>query len=367
MENKNNYQTKIASYGFMITGGICLIFSILIDANVTGFWLFIKNILNALGSIFIVGGVFEIAYKKKFADELSTDFTTKLFLDKDAIQNFEKDNLRKMVQNIQLALSKGKHNEYQNKIMKLMNNHFLCMLDGTHQNEEFNSYYDYYDINIHIEESKEEFITVNYNLKYKIINHNPKNKIKQSILAKRFFPQVSQENMIYQELESLKVISDYKKEISYLEEIEQNKFKEVDVKYDRVHDAISAKKNKEIKKQIQLINSDSTEELIVEFSKFLIIEKSIKIKTLYTDEIFSHIFRKPVLNFMFSYIDNNIDTSLDNPIELRLFSGLNKIKNDKLHPVQQGKKVSLSVHNELLLPGEGITTISKRKLVKKEN
>jgi hypothetical protein len=58
-----------------------------------------------------------------------------------------------------------------------------------------------------------------------------------------------------------------------------------------------------------------------------------------------------------------VDTELKgiDYLSLRLFSGLNKKNNDKIHPVLKGNSISLSVSNELLLAGEGISINSIRK------
>lgn len=356
--------SKIPSYIYLILGFISLVISLLITptADESGF-LLLKNIFNAIGSLFIVGGFFEMTFKEKFVKELSTDFTQKLFLQQDSIKHFGQDNLRDMLKNIQIVLSK-ENSTYQKKLIELMNDHFLSMLQATHKNNEFNSYYEFYDINLNIKDKNEKYIIIDFHLKYKIINIDHEKQVEQSILARRFFPQFKDmsDDFVFQELKELLIIDDGK-ETNYLKEIKNNQFVEVDIDANSLTDSVNATKNGDTKKQIHFKQNDTAKpkELKVSFKKELVVEKRIQIKTLYTDDIYSHIFKKPILNLNVHYTDLYIDENIENPLELRLFSGLNKTKNDKVRSIYQGDSVSLAIYGDLLLPGEGVMIMSRRK------
>jgi len=117
----------------------------------------------------------------------------------------------------------------------------------------------------------------------------------------------------------------------------------------------------DIKRQIQRKKDDGGHEVFqVNFNKTLVVEKKIQIKTTYSDICYSHIFKRPTLNYSISYSDENVDHKTKDYITMRLFSGLNKKNNDRIHPTLYGNTISLSVHGDLLLPGEGLTIIALR-------
>ncbi len=362
-----NFVVKSMAYVFVIIGFIAISISLSLDVQPKEeLWLLLKNLLNAIGSIFIVGGIFEILYKKVFLEEIATDFTSKLFLDKDAIQKFDPNNLKRMMINIQRVLSKTKNEKYQDKILKIVNNHLIPLINGCHRNNKFNVYYDYYDLNISVKEVEDEFIVMDYISKYKIVNAK-KGKATHTILSRFSFPQIGEKVYKNQDLLKLTVTKDYQDTKNYAEDIKNKKFELVEIDMIKEDDNIRAQKNKDVKKQLQLKTNDGHKELKEDFSKWLVVEEHSNIRTLYLDDLYSFIARAPILNFSIHFTDKTIDHELINPLSLKLFSGLNKIKDDRIHPIYQGDTVSLTIRDELLLPGEGVIISSKRKKYEKND
>lgn len=150
--------------------------------------------------------------------------------------------------------------------------------------------------------------------------------------------------------------------IDYGDEIQKKSFEEVLLTHGSEDDVRAIKED--VKKQIQKkVDGNMHEPFNVSFKDELIVEKKIWVKTLYSDINYSHIFKRPTMNYSIHYIDENVDIELQgiDYLSLRLFSGLNKKNNDKIHPVLKGNSISLTVSDELLLAGEGISINSLRK------
>lgn len=359
--NKKSFFSKFASSAFIITGLIFLIVYLLIPEKVHPLCDILKNLTNALGSILIVGGIFEIVFKEQFIKEVTSSFVKTIFLKPTSLENFKDEELEQIHKSIQQRLLyTNKNNYYSNRILTMINDSFYEMAKGTHHNKDFNTFFQYYNSVLYVNKKEEDdYVNIEYEIKYEIIN-NTKNKeeVEIDIFSKRFFPLSLSltGNCITQVLTSLNIKSDGKG-MDYAKEIRDGKFKEQTLDKD---DLDNIRIQEDVKRQIQVEKEGIFTPFRVKFKEKLIVEKKIKIVTLYDDICFSHIFKRPTLNYSIQYHDENVSVDTKDYLTLRLFSGLNKKSNDKIHPVLKGKVISLHVSDGLLLPGEGISIVALR-------
>lgn len=394
-QNEKNLVQAFAQAQFIIYGMLCIIFSLGIpDVLCFSFspepWSMslVKNVFNAFGSILIVGGIFEIRLKNQFIKEVSQDFIKALFLEKSSLEHFNRDDLRQMKTNLQEQLLRSGNTHFKKKCMNMINGSFFKIAQGNHHNPDFNMYYDYYKVDMYVKKSAGRYVEVEYDLKYKLVNNQvdeeghivPSNN---NVFAKRFFPPFAAEEET-QKLMAFSVKVDGGDTVDYAVEIAKGMFQEQIVNKG-VEDDIRAIQE-DVKKQIlkkeaeplAVTGSESLphgsveqeqsapdiyEPYTIEFNDYLIVEKKLMIKTLYSDLVYNHIFKRPTLSYQIHYIDENVDVSLKDIdyLSLRLFSGLNKKNNDKIHPILKGNSISLSVSDELLLAGEGISILAMRE------
>lgn len=378
MAKKNNkiWQAeggKLAKAKFIICGMVSIIVSLSLPKSVCIPFIFdaefslniLTNIFNAIGSILIVGGIFEVRFKDQFIREVSKDFIKSLFLDRSSLGRFDEPELLNMKKNIQKELLGECNRSYKKKFLRMIDDSFFKIARGKHTDDDFNMYYEYYTVVIYVRKSDNEYVNIEFDLKYKLVN----NKIDQdgkltenqnNIFAKRFFPPFSAEEKT-QTVLSLKIKAD-DRHIDYSKEITKGSFEEQIINKSS-EDNVKALQE-DVKKQIQKHQEDdSFEPIQIKFKKNIILEKKVLVKTLYTDLNYIHIFKIPTMNYSIHFIDENVDVNVEHMdyLSLRLFSGLNKKNNDKIHPVLKGNSISLSVSNELLLPGEGLSINSVRK------
>lgn len=359
--NEKSFFSKYAGSIFIILGLIFLIVYLLIEEDCSPFLNIVKNLTNAVGSILIVGGIFEIAFKDKFIKEVSNNFVKTIFLEQSSLENFKPEELNQMNKSIQKKLLKENKNHYTNKIITMINDSFFEMAKGTHHNKDFNTFFQYYNSILYVnkKEEKDDFVNIDYEIKYEILNNSQdKEEVTIDIFSKRFFPLTlsTKDTFITQELVSLNIKSDGKG-IDYAKDISNGKFKELTLDKD---DLDNIRIQEDIKRQIQYSEDNTLTAFKATFKNSLIVEKKIKIKTLYKDIGFSHIFKRPTLNYSIQYHDENVSVETKDYLTLKLFSGLNKKPNDKIHPVLKGKVISLHVSDGLLLPGEGISIVALR-------
>lgn len=364
---------SLAASKFIIYGLIALLLYVLIPEGCYAITDILKNLLNAAGSILLVGGIFEIVFKDKFIKEVSNNFVKTIFLDPSSLQHFTQKDLEMMKTSLQNKLLNGNSTEYTKKILHMINESFFNMARGTHKNPVFNMYFQYYNSSLYVKKRKPNSnnVEIEYKIKYELINNSYKilddNKFELQeaeidLFAKRFFPLTlsQQESVITQELLKLTIKCDENFK-DYAEEISQGLFIEKALTSDEKDDI---RIQEDVKKQIQkkpTKDSDESTVFMVKFKKSLIIEKTLKIITTYNDITFSHIFKRPTINYSIQYIDENVDTSMKDYLTLKLFSGLNKKVNDKIHPALQGNVISLHVSEGLLLPGEGVIIVALRE------
>lgn len=354
--------SNIFASQFIIYGLLALLFYTLIPEEGHASVNILKNILNAIGSILLVGGIFEVAFKDKFIGEVSDNFVKTIFLDSNSLEHFKSKDLISMKRSIQERLLHGKNSEYSEKILRMINDSFFHMAQGNHKNNDFNKYFQYYNSVIYVnkKEPDSQKVTIEYEIKYEIVNNytNEEGIITESevdIFSKRFFPLSlsTEDNIITQELSSLKITKD-NDYIDYKEEIRNGSFKEKTIGHEEQD---SIKIQEDVKRQIKY---KEDEDFRIKFKKSLIVEKKIKIITMYNDIGFYHTFKRPTINYSIQYHDENVSVKTKDYLTLRLFSGLNKKPNDKIHPVLKGKVISLHVSDGLLLPGEGICIVALR-------
>ncbi|MFA7021672.1 hypothetical protein [Aliarcobacter sp.] len=358
--NKKSFFSKFASSAFMIIGLIFLIVYLLIPENAHPIFDILRNLSNALGSILIIGGIFEIVFKEKFIKEVTSSFVKTIFLKPASLENFKDEELEQINKSIQSRLLYGnRNNYYSNRILTMINDSFYEMAKGTHHNKDFNTFFQYYNSVLYVNERKENYVNIEYEIKYEIIN-NTKNKeeVEIDIFSKRFFPLSLSlaDSCVTQELTYLNIKSDGKS-MDYSKEIRDGKFKEQTLDKD---DLDNIRIQEDVKRQIQEDKDGTFSPFKVKFKEKLIVEKKIKIVTLYDDISFSHIFKRPTLNYSIQYHDENVSVNTKDYLTLRFFSGLNKKSSDKIHPVLKGKVISLHVSDGLLLPGEGISIVALR-------
>jgi len=369
MKEEENMTNMFAKYKFMIYGMASIITSLAMPTSIVIDYLiepislsFLINTFNALGSILIIGGIFEITMKDKFIKDVTKDFIKALFLDKSSLGHFTQDDLFLMKKNLQQALLGKRNYHYKNKFSAMLNDSFFQIARGRHKNKEFNMFFDYYTVVIYIKKSLDsKYVEVEFDLKYKLVNNtfddegNPR-EVENGIFVKRFFPPFAKEEPT-QELISMSTTAD-----GIRNTYSATDFTEKIVNKD-TSDNVKAIKE-DVKKQLQKKTGeeDETEEILLKFKDTLILEKKISVKTLYNDINYTHIFKRPTLNYSIHFIDENVDMSITDVdyLSLRLFSGLNKKNNDKIHPVLKGNSISLTVSDELLLAGEGIMINSVR-------
>lgn len=360
-EHKKTLFSKYAGAIFIISGLISLIIYLLIPETCNSFFSMLKNLLNALGSILIVGGIFEIAFKDKFIKEVSNNFVKTIFLDQSSLENFKSDELNQMNKSIQKKLLKNNYNHYTKKIISMVNDSFFEMAKGTHNNKDFNIFFQYYNSILYVnkKENDKDYISIDYEIKYELINNSEEKKeVEIDVFSKRFFPLTLslEDNIVTQELLSLSIKKDGTGK-DYSQEIKNNKFIEQTLDKD---DLDNIRIQEDVKRQIQYKNEGDFSPFKIKFKEAVIVEKKLKIYTRYNDIGFSHIFKRPTLNYTIQYHDENVSVDTKDYLTLRLFSGLNKKPNDKIHPVLKGKVITLHVSDGLLLPGEGISIVALR-------
>lgn len=198
----NNIQSQVTKAKFIIFGMIFIIVSLSLPQHCSiGSWEFSLNIwiniFNAIGSILIVGGIFEVVFKDQFIKQVSKDFIKALFLDKSSLHHFNHDDLTQMKKNIQEELL-GEHNKhFKNKLLRMLNESFFRIAQGKHINDDFNMYYDYYNVVIYVKKSTSNYVCIEYDLKYKL-----KNTIlcsKRTKLISQFWLKFSLNNTIFRE------------------------------------------------------------------------------------------------------------------------------------------------------------------------
>lgn len=355
----------VASYIFIIFGLIFIILFLLIPENNTNeFNQILKNLFNALGSILIVGGIFEIAFKEKFIKEVSNNFVKTIFLKSSTLDNFKEEELEQINKSIQnKLLNNNRTNICSNKILTMINDSFYQMAKGTHNKTEFNTYFQYFNATLYVKkkEENEDIVEIEYDLKYEIRNNKKhQDEIEVGIFTKRFFPlNLSlKDECLTQELTHLTIKKDGESK-DYTSEIKDGLFKEITISKEE-KDMI--KIQEEVKRQIQLQEKGAeSKEFKVSFRNTMIVEKKIKIVTLFDDIHYSHIFSRPTLNYSIQYYDENVSVKDKDYLTLRLFSGLNKKTNDRIHPNLKGQLISLNISDGILLPGEGISIVALRK------
>lgn len=355
---------KYTSAIFIIIGLLSLVFYFIIpDVYQVGKNIYslsiIKNLLSAIGSLFIVGGIFEISFKHQFIKEVSENFVKTLFLDKQSLVHFSDMEIEKMRDSLQHQLLKQKTDDYSSKMLNMINQSFFKMLQGKHTNNNFNAYYNYYNSNLYVKEriNNSCFVEIEYVIKYELIN-NTEDLSEVSIFSKRFFPlHLSQSEHVTQELIELKITSDGILK-NYNDDIKKNSFREMNFIQEEND---SVKIQEDIKRQIQIADEDNNmQEFKVKYKKTIIVEKTLKIVTMYNDVTFSHIFKRPTMNFNLSYQDENVNPMITDYLTLKLFSGISKKRNDRIHPVLKGKVISLNTSEGVLLPGEGVSITALR-------
>ncbi len=358
---------KIPSYLFIILGLFSIIIYLLIPENHSSEWVqIVRNLFNPLGSILIVGGIFEIAFKEKFIKEVSENFVKTIFLEPNNLNNFKEEDLEQMHSSIQNKLLENNRNSIcSQKIVTMINDSFYQMAKGTHNKNIFNTFFQSYISSIYVkkrENMNDDKVTIEYEMKYELIN-NKKNgeEVKVDIFAKRFFPLIlsSQNTFKTQELNLLTIKKDDESIIDYSQDIKNSQFEEITLNKD---DFDNITIQEQVKRQIQYKKdgNDEFKPLEVSFKNRLIVHKKIKISTLHDDIHYSHIFNRPTLNYTIRYLDENVSTDTKDYLTLRLFSGLNKKSSDKIHPTLAGNSISLSVSEGILLPGEGISIVALR-------
>lgn len=359
--------SKLASSFFIIFGLLSIIAYILIPQSDNYVLEILRNLFNALGAILIVGGIFESIFKEKFIEEVSNKFVKAIFLKPSTLNNFKDKELEEMNKNIQSKLlKKNKNNTCSVKIISMINNSFYQMAKGTHDKDEFNTFFQYYNSMMYVNkktEESQETVEIEFILKYEIINNKKdKETVNVGIFAKRFFPLSlsSKENCITQELISLSIKKDNESIKDYSEDIKNNKFKEIIVEKE---ERDSIKIQEAIKRQIQYKKDGDADfsPFEVDFHHKMIVEKKIKVVTLFNDITYSQIFNRPILNYSIQYYDENVSSTDKDYLTLKLFSGLNKKVNDKIHPILKGNLISLNISDGILLPGEGINIVALRK------
>ncbi len=358
--------SNVYSSQFIIYGLIALLIYVIIPDDLHVVVSIVKNLFNAVGSILIVGGIFEVAFKDKFIKEVSTNFVKTIFMQPDSLDHFKNNDLIDMKESIQKKLLQKNNGEYSKKIINMINNSFFKMAQGEHKNSNFNKYFQYYNSILYVKKRKKDscVVEIDYEIKYEIINNckndNGVNKeAKLSIFSKRFFPlALSQEHKTTtQELLSLRIKVD-NQYTDYSKKINNKEFQEQLVD---TEEKDNVKIQEDIKRQIQFKNETGQfEEFEVEFKDSIVVEKKLKIFTTYNDIAFSHIFKRPTMNYSIIYTDENVTPETKDYLTLRLYSGLNKKTNDKIHPVLKGKMISLNVSEGVLLPGEGVSIVALR-------
>lgn len=358
---------RVFTSWFIILGLCALLFYTLIPTNQNEFVQIVKNLLNAIGSILLVGGIFEIMFKEKFISEVSESFVKTIFLDSNSLNHFKYDELFLMQKSIQNKLLNGNKTEYTQKILDMINDSFFAMARGKHKTQDFNTHFQYYNSFLYVNKKKNNSnkVEIEYEIKYEVVNNTLDENghlldIELEIFSKRFFPLAlsQEENSITQELVGLTIKADdtFK---DYKDEIKNQKFQEITVE---IEEQDSVKIQEDIKRQIQFKKDVSTFETFkMKFKKSMIVEKKIKIITMYNDIGFYHTFKRPTLNYSMQYHDENVNTDTKDYLTMRLFSGLSKKPNDKIHPVLKGKVISLHVSDGILLPGEGICVVALRE------
>lgn len=370
--NWTDIGNSLAASKFIIYGLIALLLYILIPEGCYTALDILKNLLNAVGSILLVGGIFEVAFKDQFIKEVSNNFVKTIFLDSSSLAHFTKKDLETMKISLQQKLLNGNTTEYTKKILHMINHSFFDMARGEHKNSDFNMYFQYYNSALYVKkrEPGSKTVEIEYKIKYELVNNSFKisknnefelQEAEIDIFARRFFPLVlsQEENTVTQELLKLTIKSDdtFK---DYAEEITQGLFVEKTLASDEKDNIrIQEDVKRQIQKKDNVASTESTP-FKEKFKKTLIIEKTLRIITSYDDITFSHIFKRPTINYSIQYNDENVDVNMKDYLTLKLFSGLNKKVNDKIHPALQGKVISLHVSEGVLLPGEGVIIVALR-------
>lgn len=321
------------------------------DSNII--YITFLNLINALGSLLLITGLYDVVLKDKFQKETTTNFVKTLLLENDYLQNFnlkEIENMMLKLENKVICSDKNEH--YKKKIINLIHDKILPMGGGTNDSDEINTFFEHYDEEIIYEKSDDKkFVTCKIITNYKLINNSNKT-ISQTIFTKKVFNSKILESISTPlEVASLELIIDGKKQDGYTNIGDKFIVEKVE------KEAVSISNDDTIVMQIQEKKDETnTIEFKRKFKDSIVVKKELKITIPYDDIIYGHTFHRPMLNYSIRFRDNNAKEVIG-----ILRSAFHKKTDDTITITKpQDNEIVIKLNDDLLLPKEGITMVTIR-------
>jgi hypothetical protein len=340
---------------FLIYFALNSLFPITATSNIL--YISILNIINAIGGLFLITGLYDVVLKDKFQKETTVNFVKTLLLENNYLKNFNLEEIENMMLKLEnKVICSDKNEHYKKKIINLIHDKILPMGSGTSGSDELNTFFEYYNEEIIYSTSiNKDFLECKVITDYKLIN-NSNDKISQTIFTKKMLNRkVFEYRDVPLEVKSLeltidgKVIDDYKDSTS---------LKDIFKVESDVGGAISITNEDNTVMQIQEKTSDGSTaiEFKREFKESIVVKKELKIVIPYDDVTYGHTFHRPMLNYSIRFTDENAKKVIG-----VLRSAFHKKTDDTITITNpQDNTVVIKLNDDLLLPKEGITIVTIR-------
>ena len=312
--------------------------------NISEEYVSLRNIINAMSSVILIAGLFEVYLQKMYISTLSQNIINGFFSKKESLDLIKKEDIINSMNNMMNYLANDLHNDLQNKFSNRVSTHFIDVFKDDNC-EHLHTFYSRYSLNIIIKKRGRNvnYINTHYKLTYTLVN-NSNNEIAHNIFKKRgvektFFD--AHPDIL--ELKNLEI----KVDNSPTQIIDVNEFtlKEVPIP-----DKVSINNREQIT-CATLYKDDKPYE--VKFKDKLVIKKNIVIKTSINDIIYKCHFNR---------LATNIDITLSDEGAKKIhilngFAFISKENIDITDVLDNNKNIKV---NDLVFPRDDISFISER-------
>lgn len=333
---KDNF--TLAQYKFIIMALVgFLVYTQIPDKHTT-----ILNIVNAISSLLLITGLFDVVLKQEYLQQLSQHIINGFFAKKDSIKNIPKHILVQNINNMLDVLSDSLHDNLKEKFKYRVSTYFINIFNSD-SNEKIHTFYKDYNLKIKInkKEVSQNYCSTTYDLSYTLVN-NSNTQINHDIFKVRGFnKELIDENILSVNL--LKIKIDNKD----IEEIDINTLKMIEVPL-----PIEATTNN-IDNIICLTIGTENTPYKVKFNKELQVTKQLTIKIPKKDILYKCHFNRLATNAKITFIDKNAK----NIHILNSFAFIEK-KNIDIEDIDiDTKQITI---NDLVFPKDAISFISER-------
>jgi len=323
----------------------------------------LMNLVNALGGLLLIAGLYDVTMKEKYQRETTNQFVKTLFLEDKYIDSFNDDDLIAMMGNIQRKLlNVNKNKDFKDKVLYLINSKILPLGRGKLADDYANSIFEDYDENVVMKQVKIDealFIEFSVSVKYKLLNNSDKKSLEQEIFTRKFIDKsvesCSSPALVLNELE-ITIDGKHTKYTKTMIDDMITLIKDIETP----QNTISNTQTVMFQFQEKYIHEPGGEEVYKPFTKkfynSIQVAKKYKVLTPIDDVIYGHLFHRPIMNFSIRVRDESA-TKLTGMLR----SAFHKRNDDKISiESSTPNEVEIKLKNDLLLPQEGVVFFSQR-------